>query len=534
MRTVKIFFFCHLAALAFGLGGLFVALPHPELWDTNADAAHVFNFGMNYAGSLHILFGAATMLLFGLLFVGPRKTFIFFAASTAISLGMELMGTGTGFPFGAYSYSNLLGYKVADRVPYSIPLSWFYMGFTSLILASIIVSKWRRPYCTARSLVMGVYFLTVWDLALDPAMASQYLPLHFWTWHEPGPYFGMPIRNLVGWSLTGLAFMGVSRLLWSTNLDSPRIPVWLPLSMYIANISFAIALNLSAGLWLPPLIAVTFGLLPASLTLLPQLNTRRWRVAMINTSIIRHVSQAIVRQVSWAIVRHNVKVTVEGLEYVPHSGPVLIVAHHFHHLYDGCVLLKTIRRPLHVIVALDWVKNRWMRKVMEQACTLVGWPIVLRGERLSQSTKRYFSQKKESAYSPNEARGYLRRAARDVIQLLRSGEVLLIFPEAYPNIDPVFTPKHSNDAFLPFKPGFVQLVKMAEKDGRTQVAIVPAGLSYAHKDRWHITLRFGPPVLRTASTNLDYLVQTIEKHVHELSDQMVDSLSLYSEETMQS
>ncbi len=533
MRTVKIFFLCHLAALVFGLGGLLVALPHPELWDTNPYAAQVFSFGISYAGSLHILFGAATTLLFGLLFVGPRKTFAFFAAATVISLSMELPGTGTGFPFGAYSYSNLLGFKIADRVPYSIPLSWFYMGFTSLILASIIVSRRRQHHCTAWSLAVGVYFLTVWDLALDPAMASQYLPLHFWIWHETGPYFGMPIRNLVGWSLTGLAFMGISRLFWRTNLDSQCIPVWLPLSMYTVNISFAVAMNLSAGLWLPPLMAVMLGLLPASLALLPQLNTRGRRVAETNASVIRRISQVTVRQGSWAMVRHNVKVIVEGLEYVPRSGPVLIVTRHFHHLYDGCVLLRAIPRPLHILVALDWVQNRWMCGVMEQACTLVGWPSVLRVERLSKSTDRYSSQKKDSTYSPNEVRGYLRRAVRDVIQLLRKGEILLVFPEAYPNIDPVFTPKHSNDAFLPFRPGFAKLVKMAERDGSTQVAIVPAGLTYVHKERWHITLRFGPPLLREDYIDPAHLVQAIEKHVHELSDRAVGSTSTHSEEAVQ-
>ena len=148
---------------------------------------------------------------------------------------MELIGTSTGFPFGPYSYTSFLGIKILDHVPYSIPLSWFYMGFTSYILASMIVPRlWQRHYTaptrlanaatqlplrgqasrkeTFWSLVLGAYFLTVWDLALDPAMASNYLPLHFWIWHQTGPYFGMPMSNLVGWSVTGLAFMGVSRL----------------------------------------------------------------------------------------------------------------------------------------------------------------------------------------------------------------------------------------------------------------------------------------------------------------------------------
>ena len=54
---------------------------------------------------------------------------------------MELIGTSTGFPFGPYSYTSFLGIKILDHVPYSIPLSWFYMGFTSYILASMIVSQ---------------------------------------------------------------------------------------------------------------------------------------------------------------------------------------------------------------------------------------------------------------------------------------------------------------------------------------------------------------------------------------------------------
>src|SRR5947209_17155898 len=100
MRTVKILFFCHLAALVFGLGGLLIALPHPELWDNSPFAIEVFNFGIRYAGSLHILFGAAAVLLFGLIIVGTRKTLSFFVIATIIPLGMELMGISTGLPFG--------------------------------------------------------------------------------------------------------------------------------------------------------------------------------------------------------------------------------------------------------------------------------------------------------------------------------------------------------------------------------------------------------------------------------------------------
>src|SRR5260370_16958519 len=145
MKVVKTLFFCHLVALVCGLGGLLIISPHPELWDTNSLGQIIFPFILRFAGSLHVLFGAATMLLFGLICVGSRKTIIFFAVSTLISLSMELLGTITGFPFGASSATTYPGIKVAGIVPYSILLSWFYMGFTSYLLPSKLTSMLKLP-----------------------------------------------------------------------------------------------------------------------------------------------------------------------------------------------------------------------------------------------------------------------------------------------------------------------------------------------------------------------------------------------------
>ncbi|HLH62785.1 MAG TPA: carotenoid biosynthesis protein [Ktedonobacteraceae bacterium] len=538
MKTIKILFVCHLAALLFGLGGLLIALPHPELWANSPFAVEVFNFGIVYAGSLHILFGAAAVLLFGLLMVGKRKTLIFFVVATTIPLSMELLGTSTGFPFGPYSYTSFLGWKVAGLVPYSIPLSWFYMGFTSYILANVIVAGLRLRHQTGWSLALGVYFLTVWDLSLDPAMASQSLPVHFWIWHQAGPYFGMPISNLVGWSLTGLIYMGLSRLLWRANLDAQSIAVWFPFGIYAANTGFAIALNLSVGLWIPVLIAIVLGLLPASLALLLKQTRKMRQVAATDEpriSIARRLSLLTVYTGSRMLTRRKVQVIVEGLEYVPRSGPVLIVARHFHHLYDGCVLLETVPRCLHILVALDWVQKRWLRRLMEWACAMVDWPALLRIERLGDAANMInpVPMTNSSVYARGEFGRYLRRAARDSVRLLRNGEALVIFPEAYPNIDPAPTPKKDKEAFLPFRPGFARLVEMAERDGHTRVAIIPAGFSYVQRERWYVTLRFGPALFRDDYPDSAHLVQAIEKRVHGLSNQIAGSAYSHTEEAIQ-
>ncbi|MGI8916647.1 MAG: carotenoid biosynthesis protein [Chloroflexota bacterium] len=264
MRLTRLFFILHLAALAFGVGGLVIALPHPELWSRSPTGAAVFQFGMQRTGALYIVLGAATMLTFGLAMLGPRRTLLFFVLATVLPLGAELLGTGTGWPFGAYSYTDGLGLKIAGRVPFTVPLSWFYMGFSSYLLALRVVARWSGKPRPWQAVLLGAWLLTAWDLVLDPAMASPALPVRFWIWHQSGPYFGMPLTNLAGWSATGLIFIGLSRLLWRTETPVNTLSAWLPFGVYAANIVFAMALSLSVRLWPAALAALLLGIVPAS------------------------------------------------------------------------------------------------------------------------------------------------------------------------------------------------------------------------------------------------------------------------------
>jgi uncharacterized membrane protein len=276
----------HLAALLFALGGLLIALPNPAWWAGDANAVRVFTFGMQYAGALPIVLGAAAVFVYGWVTLGPRPTIGFFLASTLISLSSELIGTGTGWPFGNYAYTDFLGAKILDRVPFAIPLSWFTMGFVSYLMGSLLATRLGGQR-TVWSLAVGAWLLTAWDLVLDPAMAAPDLEVQFWTWHETGPYFGMPVQNLLGWSLTGLLYMAVSRLLWGGDVDVDRVTptAWFPCTVYGANVVFAMLLSLSAGLWQPVVLAALAGLLPAILAIRPlsrrspRQGEQTWRVS---------------------------------------------------------------------------------------------------------------------------------------------------------------------------------------------------------------------------------------------------------------
>lgn len=231
--------------------------------------------------------------------------------------------------------------------------------------------------------------------------------------------------------------------------------------------------------------------------------------------VVRAISQCMLQIACWLITTSGTRITVEGLENLPEKGPLLIAARHYHHLYDGCILLRCIPRRIHIFVALDWIRTRWQRALMEWACITLTWPTVLRTERFSSATAE---QEGGSIFRVDEVKIYLRNAVKNATLLLRQGEGLVIFPEAYPNVDPDPSPKDCGASFLPFRAGFVRLVELAERDKQTRVAIVPAGFCYTPgKRRWQVTLRLGAPLYWQDYKDATALARAIEERVQELS-----------------
>jgi 1-acyl-sn-glycerol-3-phosphate acyltransferase len=201
---------------------------------------------------------------------------------------------------------------------------------------------------------------------------------------------------------------------------------------------------------------------------------------------------------------------VEGLEHVPARGGALIAARHYHHLYDGSALVMGLPRQPHIFVALDWTRTRFERRIMETVCRLADWPIALRGDALADDASA-------SAFQRTEALRYVRRSLATGADILRRGNLLVVFPEGYPTIDPVRSRKASDDAFLPFRPGLFAIVAQAERAGAPPVPIVPAGLAYARAgERYRVTLRFGAPVFARDASRAE-LTRTLEERVRALS-----------------
>jgi putative membrane protein len=177
-----------------------------------------------------------------------------FFAITLTSLLSELIGTSFGIPFGAYGYSSLLGYKVLGKVPWLIPLSWFYMSLASFDLIRARISA--QSFSLKRIFVAAIVLL-VWDLVLDPAM-SQLAP--FWYWQNPEGLLGTPNSNLIGWLVTGLALMTWLEFFkayqWLEKMPARFLKLF-----YFANLMLPLGMCLLSQLWLP-VILVAIVLLP--------------------------------------------------------------------------------------------------------------------------------------------------------------------------------------------------------------------------------------------------------------------------------
>jgi uncharacterized membrane protein len=165
-----------------------------------------------------------------------------FVAVYVLSLAAELAGTTAGIPFGPYRYTDVLGVKWFGHVPALIPASWFMMALPSYAIAARLLGP--SP-ATVRRVALGSFILLSWDLALDPAMS---LVTKHWVWGTTGPYYGMPLLNLFGWFVTGVALMIVFALMRADGWID-RLPTGWLLAFYGANLLLPVGMSMAAGLW---------------------------------------------------------------------------------------------------------------------------------------------------------------------------------------------------------------------------------------------------------------------------------------------
>lgn len=255
----------HILSKVFGLLGILLVIPNAEvILNLGTVGETAMQSSMANGGVVDIILGTVAVSIYAYRVLGLRNWLAFMLPSVLISVGSELLGTSTGFPFGDYSYLSGLGYKIAGLVPFTIPISWFYVGLSAYLIARTGLQVAEKPSLVRHvaAVALGALLFTCWDFALEPGMSQTAFP--FWYWEKPGAFFGTPYRNYAGWFGTSALFMSVAAVLWrNASIKLERSQLNVPLIVYISNFVFAAGLSLGSGYVIPVLLGFVGGVVPA-------------------------------------------------------------------------------------------------------------------------------------------------------------------------------------------------------------------------------------------------------------------------------
>src|SRR5256885_905115 len=146
--------------------------------------------------ALHVLPLLIFALIHGAMFYGRRGILIFFVISFVAGNLFENLGVATGFPFGRYYYTDMMGPKLF-HVPILVGFAYPWMGYLSWTLGRVILGNVRSPLVGRRIITLplvAAFIMIAWDLANDPVWANID---RLWIWQDHGAYFGVPVTNFL-------------------------------------------------------------------------------------------------------------------------------------------------------------------------------------------------------------------------------------------------------------------------------------------------------------------------------------------------
>jgi uncharacterized membrane protein len=126
---------------------------------------------------------------------------VFIALCLGVGSLFESLSLRTGFPFGRYFFTGLMGPKLF-QLPILLVFAYVGMGYLSWIVGMLILGSPARVLTGNKVLLQPLvasFVMVAWDLAMDPVWSNID---HAWVWRNGGAYYGVPLTNFFGWFLT--------------------------------------------------------------------------------------------------------------------------------------------------------------------------------------------------------------------------------------------------------------------------------------------------------------------------------------------
>jgi uncharacterized membrane protein len=199
---------------------------------------------------------AAGTTLAGLARRLPSQNVIAAAALIAVMSGMmETVSAKSGVPFGHVVYSDNIGARIFDWLPWPAPLIWIVVVLNARDVTRRILRPWRKSenyglWVLGLACVLTVFF----ELGFEPFAV---VVRRYWAWDAiaSGPaWYGVPWTNFAG-RAAGILLVLVVITPWLINKsptasppDNHPLAMWLFLNLFFAAQNAAQRLWLAAGL----------------------------------------------------------------------------------------------------------------------------------------------------------------------------------------------------------------------------------------------------------------------------------------------
>ena len=243
----------------------------------------------------YVFFFLAWFLFCAIQLIGWPRTWRFWLISWVIAFVCEFSSTRTGIPFGRYEYNgSTVGQELyIFNIPFMASLSFSFLLYAAYCTALCFLLPRDRSLepsrgylaplqfdLTARTgrhaLVLTALLFAGIDMVIDPAAlrGEQWFLGKIYAYPDPGPHFGVPITNYIGWVVLGLFSLSIflpldHRLAPVPAMDGTSTTQWLLLGvgLYYSVLVF----NLAVTFWIGETVLGMTGLLMFLLLTVPLL-----------------------------------------------------------------------------------------------------------------------------------------------------------------------------------------------------------------------------------------------------------------------
>jgi uncharacterized membrane protein len=196
----------------------------------------------NWAAGLFMVLAAATT--FGALARRlPLQNVLWSGALIAtLATIIETVSVTTGIPFGPHIFTDRLGAKIFDILPWSIPLAWFVVVVNCRGVARLIMRPWRKTnYYGFWVIGLTCLLAVLLDFNLEPYATHV---RHYWSWQTAGAvlnWYSAPWVNFLGIFVTVLSILAfttpwlINKLPMKYPTDYHPLIMWQALNLYFST-----------------------------------------------------------------------------------------------------------------------------------------------------------------------------------------------------------------------------------------------------------------------------------------------------------